>query len=578
MSSPRLRTQFESLFEYFKGQDSAIQLDEIVSILFCTRRNARIVLNKMAGEGWIEWHPAAGRGNLSKIIFKRNQQDVSENLAKKYLEEGRIEQAFSVLNKDAGKLAKVIEDYLGVTHNKGLQYVRLPYYRQLSMLNPTKPHRRSEQNIMRQIFSGLTKLDENDQLQPDVAHTWESNDGKNWRFYLRPGVRFHNGDLLQIGHVVDSVAALSCNVVQKDKKPKRDVYPNVLFDHIIDVYSPKPWVITIRLSAPDWHFPLLLAESNAKIMPPAEWMSEGFDLLPIGTGPYKVKLNDEKRLVLEAFDNYFGYRPLVDVVEVWVIDQVYSSMVVPSLSNPIKAKTSSDDEVKLDPGCTYLLLNRKRGLAKEDNWAKYFCSTLSAFNLFRLLPEETILDLGLLPAYGLKPGWQHSALGGDKVLPPSKQSVTVAYHSQHPIFPSLAKAIAKLLSKDGITVVFKKYHHYLEDVSNVDIWLKPMGIGTDRDDALAGWLMNYSNISDMSSEGQFEQWCSLVEEWRQDKSAQFPARKLGKELVESNQIVPLFHCWLGVNKEHCGALQNATCNALGWFDFSGVWVKPENAY
>ena len=41
------------------------------------------------------------------------------------------------------------------------------------------------------------------------------------------------------------------------------------------------------------------------------------------------------------------------------------------------------------------------------------------------------------------------------------------------------------------------------------------------------------------------------------------------------QIIPMFHCWLGIGREQCGALQNAKCNALGWFDFSQVWLKPE---
>lgn len=89
MSSPRLRVQFETLFEHYKGQDCGIQLEEITEILFCTRRNARIVLNKMEEEGWIEWHPAPGRGKLSQLVFKRSRSDVSENLAKRYLEEGK---------------------------------------------------------------------------------------------------------------------------------------------------------------------------------------------------------------------------------------------------------------------------------------------------------------------------------------------------------------------------------------------------------------------------------------------------------------------------------------------------------
>lgn len=56
MSSPRLRVQFETLFEKFAGNDTEVQLEDITDALFCTRRNARIVLNKLEEEGWIEWH------------------------------------------------------------------------------------------------------------------------------------------------------------------------------------------------------------------------------------------------------------------------------------------------------------------------------------------------------------------------------------------------------------------------------------------------------------------------------------------------------------------------------------------
>ncbi|MEI8631960.1 hypothetical protein P4S72_07415 [Vibrio sp. PP-XX7] len=35
-------------------------------------------------------------------------------------------------------------NYLGVQHQEGMQAVRLPYYRPLSMLNPRKNMRRSE--------------------------------------------------------------------------------------------------------------------------------------------------------------------------------------------------------------------------------------------------------------------------------------------------------------------------------------------------------------------------------------------------------------------------------------------------
>ncbi len=561
MSSPRLRVQFETLFEHFQGQDVETQLEDVTDILFCTRRNARIVLNKMEEEGWIEWHPAAGRGKLSQLIFKRSRADVSENLARRYLNEGKIGQAFAVLDQDAAKLTQVIESYLGVQHQEGLQVVRLPYYRQLSMLNPQKPMRRSEQHIARQVFSGLTRLDEEEQLQPDLAHAWQALSDTHWRFYLRPGVRFHNGNLLTTELIVQNLWQLRLLN---------------LFAHIDRVDSPYPWAIDVHLQKPDTRLPLLLAEACAKILPAESDRNPDFDLMPVGTGPYKVVLNDEKRLVLQAFDGYFGFRPLLDRVEVWVIDEVHSSMVFPSLSNPMKtARGSSTEEVELNPGCTYLLLNRRNGVAKDEHWARYLTDKLNALNLFRLLPEEKIIELGVLPAYGLKPGWYHHAAAVQRTLPPESKELTIAYHAQHPMFPTVANAIKQLLSQDGITVNVIKYEHTVVETENVDIWIKPMGIANHRDDALAGWLLNYSDIEFLSKGEDFNQWVSLIDAWRADSSALFPAKELGKSLVEKHQLIPMFHCWLGISKDQCGALQNAKCNALGWFDFSQVWVKPD---
>lgn len=561
MSSPRLRVQFETLFEHFQGQDVETQLEDVTDILFCTRRNARIVLNKMEEEGWIEWHPAAGRGKLSQLIFKRSRADVSENLARRYLNEGKIGQAFAVLDQDAAKLTQVIESYLGVQHQEGLQVVRLPYYRQLSMLNPQKPMRRSEQHIARQVFSGLTRLDEEEQLQPDLAHAWQALSDTHWRFYLRPGVRFHNGNLLTTELIVQNLWQLRLLN---------------LFAHIDRVDSPYPWAVDVHLQKPDTRLPLLLAEACAKILPAESDRNPDFDLMPVGTGPYKVVLNDEKRLVLQAFDGYFGFRPLLDRVEVWVIDEVHSSMVFPSLSNPMKtARGSSTEEVELDPGCTYLLLNRRNGVAKDEHWARYLTDKLNALNLFRLLPEEKIIELGVLPAYGLKPGWYHHAAAAQRTLQPESKELTIAYHAQHPMFPTVANAIKQLLSQDGITVNVIKYEHTVVETENVDIWIKPMGIANHRDDALAGWLLNYSDIEFLSKGEDFNQWVSLIDAWRADSSALFPAKELGKSLVEKHQLIPMFHCWLGISKDQCGALQNAKCNALGWFDFSQVWVKPD---
>ncbi|KUI97977.1 SgrR family transcriptional regulator [Vibrio sp. MEBiC08052] len=561
MSSPRLRVQFETLFEHFEGQNTEVRLEDVTDILFCTRRNARIVLNKMEEEGWIEWHPAAGRGKLSQLIFKRSRSDVSENLARRYLEEGKFGQAFSVLDQNADKLTQVIQSYLGVQHQQGRQVVRLPYYRPLSMLNPRKPMRRSEQHIARQVFSGLTTLDENETLQPDLAHSWQSLSAEHWRFYLRPGVRFHNGQLLTSELVVDSL---------------RELQHFRLFHHIEDVISPGDWVIDIHLNKPDLHLPVLLAETCARIVSPSVQQEHEFDVMPIGTGPFKVVINDDKRLILQAFDSYFGYRPLLDQIEVCVIDEADSSLVFPTLNTPLKVRRgASREDVDLDPGCIYLQLNRRDGIACDNEWAEYLSSKLSALNLFSLFPEETVVAWGMLPAHGLKPGWYHHRPNRQMIIPAITRPVRIAYHAKHPMFPHLIEAIQTLLTQDGIQVELITYEHAVDVTQEIDIWIKAMGISNHRDDALAGWLLDYSDVNETSQPEDFAGWQQLIDHWRTEPDQPFPAREIGKSLIEKHQIVPLFHSWLGVSHDQCGALQNAKCNALGWFDFCRVWVKPE---
>ncbi len=566
MSSPRLRSQFERLFEHFQGEDSQIQLDELTDILCCTRRNTRIVLNKMAEEGWIEWLPAAGRGKLSQLRFHRNKQDISNNLARRYLEEGKIEHALAVLDNDAARLTQVLQQYLGFGQSEqGQQVIRLPYYRQLANLNPLKPTRRSEQHIIGQVFSGLTRLDEQEQLQPDLAHHWQMLSPQHWRFYLRIGVRFHNGERLNVDDIINSL---------------QRIQHRSLFAHIEQITSPTHNVLDIQLSQPDHYLPLLLTETAAKILPSNVDEMSDFALLPIGTGPYQVVRNDDKRLVLKGFDRYFGYRPLIEQVEVWVIDKIYSTKVYPTLAQPAMnlpslRGNSQPADVALDPGCTYLLLNRSKGLAQQDEWANYFASRLNALSLLRQIPDQQVLDLGLLPAHGLKPGWQHSVLVSEVRVPEQTRDICIAYHGQHPLFPQVVQAIKAIFKKDGLSVTTMTYEMTIDQPQNVDIWIKPMGVSTYRDDALLGWLLDYSDIAALAPEQDFQQWQALVDEWRAQGDDPFPAKSLAKQLVESKQIIPMFHCWLGVSQDHCGSLQNASCNALGWFDFSQVWVKPE---
>ena len=52
----------------------------------------------------------------------------------------------------------------------------------------------SPEGIIGAIFSGLVRIDKDLKVVPDIAASWEvSDDGKTYTFYLREGVKFHDG-------------------------------------------------------------------------------------------------------------------------------------------------------------------------------------------------------------------------------------------------------------------------------------------------------------------------------------------------------------------------------------------------
>ena len=232
-----------------------------------------------------------GNGEKWGVNFEYVIQDKPDGLAQAYiLGEKFLNGSSSILilgdNIFYGpslksKLAKVLDSYLGIIHQEDQQVVRLPYYRPLSMLNPTFPIRRSELHIIQQVFSGLVTINDSDELQPDLAHAWEMRNPRHWRFFIRPSVRFHNGNLLTVEAIVAHLLSLRSRT---------------LFAHIENVVSPGHLVIDVHLSRNDFRLPIILAEPCAKILPPIEERDVNFALYPVGTGPYRVVHNDDKRL------------------------------------------------------------------------------------------------------------------------------------------------------------------------------------------------------------------------------------------------------------------------------------------
>src|SRR5699024_706124 len=49
-------------------------------------------------------------------------------------------------------------------------------------------------NVQENIYETLTVLDEEQNIQPGLAESWEEVDETTWDFHLREGVKFHDGE------------------------------------------------------------------------------------------------------------------------------------------------------------------------------------------------------------------------------------------------------------------------------------------------------------------------------------------------------------------------------------------------
>ena len=66
-----------------------------------------------------------------------------------------------------------------------------------------------QENLLRDLYEGLTAYDSEGRIVPGIAESWQTKDNKTWIFTLREGLRWSNGDPLVAQDVMLSWQALS---------------------------------------------------------------------------------------------------------------------------------------------------------------------------------------------------------------------------------------------------------------------------------------------------------------------------------------------------------------------------------
>jgi len=167
------------------------------------------------------------------------------------------------------------------------------------------PHYSTSSNDVRvsfNIFDNLTSRHPDGKLYPGLATEWKLENQTTWRFKLRPGVKFHNGDPLTSADAKFSI--------ERTYDPAAKTMVATVFGTIEKIDAPDPSTIVITTKKPDPLLAARLAFYGGQIVPKKYLESVGndtFNAKPVGTGPVRFSswVKDDKA-VLEANPDYWG--------------------------------------------------------------------------------------------------------------------------------------------------------------------------------------------------------------------------------------------------------------------------------
>ena len=171
--------------------------------------------------------------------------------------------------------------------------------------------------ILMNVYDGLVRYKQGTlEVEPALATDWTiSEDGTEYTFKLREGVKFHDGTDFNADAVVFNFERML-----KDDHPFHNTgpFPLAFFFSAVDkVEALDPMTVKFTLNAPYAPFLSNLAYPTGLIVSPAavETFGTDFGRNPSGTGPFKfAEWRSNEAVVVEANPDYWGGAPALNAV------------------------------------------------------------------------------------------------------------------------------------------------------------------------------------------------------------------------------------------------------------------------
>ncbi|MEK5058998.1 hypothetical protein BK126_01200 [Paenibacillus sp. FSL H7-0326] len=294
-----------------------VTVERIAEILFCTTRNAKLVIRKMTEQGLINFVSGRGRGNRSRLTFLVDREDMLLTMARELAERGQFKPAFELLHthgkpNSIDQFSLWLDGYFGLEkeHKTGSEtkdVLRIPIYSRIHTMDPADCFCSLSAHMIQQLFDRLVIYDINtERFIPALAHHWESSeDATEWTFHLRKGVLFHNGAKLTAEDVRFTLERLASD--------RRNSW---ILRSLKQIEVPSSHTIRFVLHRPNWIFLRFVTAVCMSILPKdyAGLSEEEYWKHPIGTGPFQFAEWTEDCFTMNAHPYYYQGRPYLDSV------------------------------------------------------------------------------------------------------------------------------------------------------------------------------------------------------------------------------------------------------------------------
>lgn len=183
-------------------------------------------------------------------------------------------------------------------------------------INTLDPHNtatfQTDMSVISHIYVALLTRAPDMSLQPLLATSWRAVDDLTWRFTLRDGVTFANGEKLDAEAVKWNFARVLDPATNARIRP--------WFSLVKEVVVISPTEIEIRTSGP---FPALPAQLSAFYLLPPQWTATHNPANEtMGAGPYEmVSFTPGDRVVMKARPGWWGGAQAFDTVTFRIIPE-----------------------------------------------------------------------------------------------------------------------------------------------------------------------------------------------------------------------------------------------------------------